>query len=403
LWQFSDGTISTAQNPSHVFSPGGVYGFSLTVSTNQNCVATSQILAANSITVNTTPIADFNYVSASGMCFNNNNFTFTNTSQQLSPAGSLSWTFGGPASTQTSTSQTISNMTYSLAGLYPVTLVATENNCSDTITKTIKLYENPIASMDPIIDLGCDPMSIHFINTSTSASNLVYLWNFSDGTTSSEPSPTHIFTPPGTYDYTLSIKTTSQCIDSSQIVSVSSITVNPSPVASFTANPMVTSIFDPDVFFFNTSLTTDIISWYYDFADGYSSSDINPIHTYGTWGDYYVTQTITNSYACPNKTTLLVRVLPEFRFWIPNAFTPGNKDNLNDIFKPIVIGVQDYSFVIYDRWGELIYKTNDPEAGWNGTYKSKSCTDDVYVWKCEFQNIVTKELESHVGHVTLVR
>ena len=59
--------------------------------------------------------------------------------------------------------------------------------------------------------------------------------------------------------------------------------------------------------------------------------------------------------------------------------------------------------MIFDRWGELIYKTNDTEAGWNGTYKNKLCTNDVYVWKCEFKNIVSKENESHIGHVTLVR
>ena len=99
----------------------------------------------------------------------------------------------------------------------------------------------------------------------------------------------------------------------------------------------------------------------------------------------------------------MVRILPEFRFWIPNAFTPGNKDNLNDIFKPIVIGVEDYTFLIFNRWGQQIFKTNDPNAGWNGTFKNQPCTDDVYVWKCEFLNIVSKSTESRVGHVTLVR
>jgi gliding motility-associated-like protein len=127
------------------------------------------------------------------------------------------------------------------------------------------------------------------------------------------------------------------------------------------------------------------------------------MHTYLTWGDYYVTQTVTNTYACPNTMTLLVRVLPEFRFWIPNAFTPGNKDHLNDVFKPIVIGVEDYTFMIFNRWGELIFKTNDTEAGWNGTYKDAPSPMDVYVWKCEFKNIVSKENESRIGHVTLVR
>ena len=127
------------------------------------------------------------------------------------------------------------------------------------------------------------------------------------------------------------------------------------------------------------------------------------MHTYTTWGDYFVTQTVTNTYACSNSMKILVKVLPEFRFWIPNAFTPGNKDGLNDVFKPIAIGVEDYTFLIFNRWGEQIYKTNDPESGWNGTYKGKPCTDDVYIWKCEFKNIVSQENESHVGHVTLVR
>ena len=57
-------------------------------------------------------------------------------------------------------------------------------------------------------------------------------------------------------------------------------------------------------------------------------------------------------------------MIPEFRFWIPNAFTPGNKDNLNDVFKPIVIGVENYTFMIFDRWGERIFYSDDIYEGW---------------------------------------
>ncbi|MBC7695602.1 MAG: PKD domain-containing protein [Burkholderiales bacterium] len=403
LWQFSDGTSSSAQNPTHIFSPPGVYGFSLYVSTNQNCIDTSKILAVNSITVITTPIADFSYVSTSGMCFNSNNFSFTNTSQLLGPGGVLNWNFGSNASTQSSSSQVVPNITYSASGLYPTTLIVSENNCSDTTTKIIEIYQNPVASIIPISPLGCDPMSVGFSNTSTSDSPLTYLWSFSDGTSAATANPTHIFTPPGIYTYTLTVITTNKCIDTSQITSVASITVNPSPVANFVASPVVTSIFEPDIFFFNTSGTPGTMNYYYDFADGSGSNEVNPMHTFTAWGDYYVTQTVTNASNCPNTIGILIRVLPEFRFWIPNAFTPGNKDNLNDVFKPLVIGVENYTFMIFNRWGELIYKTNDTEAGWNGTYKGASSPLDVYVWKCEFRNIVSKENESRVGHVTLVR
>ncbi len=403
LWTFSDGTTSTQQNPTHVFSPAGVYSFSLDVMTNQNCIDTSQISSVNSITVNPTPIADFNYTSATGLCFDGNNFSFNSTTNFQGPTGNLTWNFGTNATTQSATTQSVSSISYTAIGSYPVILIAEKNGCSDTTTQIIELYENTVASVDPIISLGCDPMEVKFNNTSTGSSALSYLWNFSDGTSSSEANPTHVFSPVGIYNYTLTIISNSNCVDTNQIISVSSITVHPSPIGGFIATPTLTTIFDPDILFFNIANPANIVSWYYDFDDGTGSNEINPAHTYATYGDYYVTQTVTNNYACSHSVKLLVRVLPEFRFWIPNAFTPGNKDNLNDFFKPIVIGVEDYTFMIFNRWGQMIYKTNDTEAGWNGTFRNQPCTDDVYVWKCKFKNIVTNEMESHVGHVTLVR
>ncbi|MES2565917.1 MAG: PKD domain-containing protein [Bacteroidota bacterium] len=402
LWSFSDGTTSSAQNPTHTFSPPGLYGFSLTVITDQKCIDTSKVIAGNSINVFPTPIANFTYSSPSGECFNNHSFDFINNTFFPTP-GTITWNFGSSASTQTSSAQNVSNIIFNTTGSFPIMLIANEDGCIDTVTKIIALYTNPVASIDPVISLGCDPMSVNFSNTSTSASPLNYLWNFSDGTTSTLPNPTHVFTPPGIYTYTLTVITDSKCIDTSKFVSVQSITVNPSPVANFVASPLITSIFEPDIFFFNTSGTTNIVSWYYNFGDGSGSDEINPMHTYLTWGDYYVTQTVTNVFACPNTIGMTIRVLPEFRFWIPNAFTPGNKDNLNDVFKPIVIGVEDYTFMIFNRWGQLIYTTTDTEAGWNGAFKGADSPMDVYVWKCEFKNIVSKEYESRIGHVTLVR
>ena len=402
VWNFSDGTSSSAQNPTHIFSPPGVYSFSLSVITNQNCIDTSLVNSVNTITVAPSPIANFTYTSAAGLCFNGNNFSFTNTSTFTTP-GTVNWSFDPNASVLHSSAQSIPNVSYNSPGTYTVHLIANENGCTDTIAQVIEIFQNPSASVNPIISLGCDPMSVTFVNTSTAASNMTYIWHFSDGTNSTAQNPTHVFSPAGIYNYTLTVTTNSQCVDTSQVVSVSSITVNPSPIASFSATPLVTTIFDPDISFHNTSPTTNIITWYYNFADGSGSNDQNPMHTYATWGDYYVTQTVTNIYACSNTMTILVRILPEFRFWIPNAFTPGNKDDLNDVFKPIVIGVEDYTFLIFNRWGQQIYKTNDTEAGWNGTFKNQPCTDDVYIWKCEFKNIVSKEYESHVGHVTLVR
>ena len=353
------------------------------------------------ITVNATPSASFNIVS-SGPCFDGNQFDFTSPGVFQGLNGTLTWNFGSDSLPIITNTRTVNNISYPLPGNYSVSLTASENGCTDVMIKSIDLYANPKASIESINAAGCDPQLVEFNNLSTAASNISYIWNFSDGTSSTEKNPIHVFTPPGIYNYTLTIFTSDRCIDTNQIVSINSITVSPSPTSSFSATPIITSIFEPEISFSNLS-GEDVTSWQYDFDDGNSSTNPNPFHTYTTWGDYYVTQKVTNIYGCPNSTTILIKILPEFRFWIPNAFTPGESEGLNDFFKPIVIGVTNYTFMIFNRWGDMIYKTNDTEAGWNGTFNGKESPMDVYVWKCEFRNVVTKQLESRVGHVTLVR
>jgi gliding motility-associated-like protein len=70
---------------------------------------------------------------------------------------------------------------------------------------------------------------------------------------------------------------------------------------------------------------------------------------------------------------------------------------------PLVYGVEEYKFDIYDRWGERIFKTGDVTKGWDGTYKGKPCEQGVYVWMITFMNLVTKREEYHYGHVTLLK
>jgi gliding motility-associated-like protein len=402
LWQFSDGTTSTIQNPTHVFSPPGIYSFSLSVITNQKCIDTSMVLAVNSITVTPTPTAQFNYISSTGLCFNSNSFLFNSTSIFQGSTGTLLWNFGNNSNTSTATTPVVTNVSYNNIGTYTVTLTATEYSCSNTETKTIELYENPAASVNPHLLLGCDPVTIDFDNTSTAASAMSYLWQFSDGSTSNLKNPSHVFSPNGIYTYTLTVSTNNKCVNTSSI-SINSLTVNPTPTASFSATPLIASIFDAEISFYNTSFSASNISWNYTFGDGNSSSDINNTHTYATYGDYNVTQTIINQFGCVNTKEIVIKILPEFRFWVPNAFTPENNDQLNDIFKPIVIGVKEYKFMIFDRWGELLFQTTDTDSGWDGKYKNRLCKQDVYVWKCDFKNIVSKEFESHTGHVTLLQ
>ena len=76
---------------------------------------------------------------------------------------------------------------------------------------------------------------------------------------------------------------------------------------------------------------------------------------------------------------------------------------MNDVFKPKLLGVHDYSFLIFDRWGEKIFETNNEEVGWNGYYKGRLCTNDVFVYKINFVDDVEGLNHQYIGRVTLVR
>lgn len=399
-WDFGDpntlSDTSRAYNPTYTFGAIGVYTVTLITNPGNPCADTTHEV------FQVYPLLTPSIITPTAQCLTGNSFQFSS-GGGLMGTGSYTWTFGAQATPSVATTPSVSAVHFSAAGTYPVNFIVSENGCTATDGDTITVYPPTNAQIGNFEGVGCDPYSLTFPNVSSGVS-MNYLWQFSDGSTSAEATPTHVFTPPGVYSVSLTAISTQYCMDTSKVISVNSITVNPTPLPGFVATPTLTTIFDPDINFYNTTIVSEnIVSWFYNFDDGSAgSSEINPVHTYTIWGDYYVTQTVTNGFGCPNTATLLVRILPEFRFWVPNAFTPG-KDGLNDIFKPVVIGVDEYSFMIFDRWGTQIYITNDQLEGWDGRYKDGPCTDDVYVWKCDFRNIVSKEHEYHVGHVMLVR
>jgi gliding motility-associated-like protein len=93
--------------------------------------------------------------------------------------------------------------------------------------------------------------------------------------------------------------------------------------------------------------------------------------------------------------------------FMPNAFSPGNKDGVNDVFKPEVNNrIEDYELRIYNRWGEMIFITNDVNEGWDGTINGKPCQVDVYVYKLNYSynsEFGGKYVKEAVGTVTLYR
>lgn len=171
-------------------------------------------------------------------------------------------------------------------------------------------------------------------------------------------------------------------------------TVTPAPVASFMDT--ASGGWSSDYSFFDQTVGSS--TWNWDFGDGGSSTQQNPIHTYTGAGTYTVTLTVTNSAGCSDTVTSIVTALEGIL--IPNVFTP-NGDGNNDEFYIPNSGLKEYSIEIFDRWGVKIFESTAPEIRWDGRSTSgQQCTDGTYYFV--LHAITNTNDYSTTGFLTLI-
>lgn len=109
-----------------------------------------------------------------------------------------------------------------------------------------------------------------------------------------------------------------------------------------------------------------------------------PTRTFSIAGIY--TLTVSNACGTARDSIRIYRDCPECLVWVPNAFTPGNGDQKNDVFKPVTVcRFTDYDFKVFNRWGQLVFSTKDPELAWDGKFDGKPVSQGAYVWKLELK------------------
>jgi len=384
---------SNIKNPTYTYQDTGRYEVLLIANPGKPCSDTIKQ------TVYVYPKLEINFPPLLKQCFRGNSFNFSAQGVHV-PYATFNWDFTSKATPNSSTLKNPTNIAYSEPGKYFVKLIAKQFACTDTFIDSIRVVAPPIARINNLPTTWCDPAQMAFSNGSTSDLPVTYQWLFSNGTTSTAYEPIQIFSPPGIYSATLIVKTAAVCVDTS-IASVKNITVNPTPRAGFTFSPQPTTIFDPKITFIDSS-STDVIKWQYSFGDGSGSSYSSDEHIYQEYGDYKATQLVTNSFNCTDTISHIVKILPEFRFWVPNTFSPDG-NSLNENFMPITMGVSEYKFEVFSRWGELVFSTQEPKESWDGLHKGKECQQDVYAWRVGFRNVVSNYREIHYGHVLLLK
>lgn len=296
-----------------------------------------------------------------------------------------------------------------------VTLTLTTNDPAgpcNAVSATVTHNFNPLPAINFVADDrdGCPVHCVNFTDNTTVAgggSVVSWVWNFGDGSpTDTNQNPSHCFSNSGYYDITLTATSNQGCVNTYTFVQM--IFVFPVPTAEFTPNPNPASVMNSEVTLLNQS-SSDVVNWYYYFGDGDSIAPFvsSPTHTYPNQNPqtYNATLYVMNGYGCWDTVAHPVIIGPEFTFYIPNAFTP-NGDGINDTFNGKGIGIAKYDIWIFDRWGNMIFHSDqiDPYDAWDGRANNGSdiAQQDVYVWKVKLTDVFNKK-HSYVGTVTLVK
>jgi gliding motility-associated-like protein len=175
--------------------------------------------------------------------------------------------------------------------------------------------------------------------------------------------------------YFVTVIDSNNCLVSDTI----NVTINPKAIALFTLDKKENPIKSPLFNINNKATNYDIL--HYNFGNGDTSHSLNPSVKYNISGNYTITQYALNQFNCNDTFSLNVLVYDDFVFLIPNAFSP-NSDGKNEIFKPYFEGVdsENYEMKIFNRWGELLFVSNNTQLGWDGKYKGEYVMEGVYLY-----------------------
>ncbi|MEM1119709.1 MAG: PKD domain-containing protein [Bacteroidota bacterium] len=395
-WEFAEGIVTTDGWDASVRFPGqGIYSGQLILNENDPSCGDSA-----RITVEVLPTLEAGFLQSFDSCIIGP-VTFVDTSfSEINGIVNWQWDFGdGENSSQQNPIHQYDN-----SGDYDISLLVTdENGCTDRENAAITYAPAPTTlSFAESSEGGCNPTPITFTNTSNPiGADYDLLWDFGDGNTSTETSPTHVYEVEGVYTVSLFIESPIGCEVAETFTDL--ITILPAPMADFSLTPDELTSTNPTVQV--TDASVDASTWFYDFNGQGSSTTQNPTFTFRTTGLQPITQIVTAPSGCRDTFQQVIDVIPFVEWYMPNAFTP-TRDGVNDIFigNGNLNGATDFIFTIWNRWGELIFETTDFTEGWNGRKNNdgRDSPAGVYVYVLSYRT-PRGELVQLEGFATLIR
>jgi gliding motility-associated-like protein len=361
---------TTSTQSSIIVKPTTTTTYSVTAS-SAGCDGTSDIL----ITVNPLPVVTL---------LDDTICNGDNANLLASGASTYTWNTG-------STTNPL-NVSPSLTTSYSVTGTDV-NGCVDTASAEIMVIDPPTLNISGT-DAHCNQSDGSATVIATGGSGVyTYVWN----TTNTNYQLNNI--PSGTYTVTVS----DNGCDATASINIANLS---GPQAVFTVNPDEAEI---NEFIQFTDASMGATTWSWDFGDGQGASGLDPTHSYSFPGLYTSCLVVEDGFGCEDSTCKKILIRRLFTFYIPNSFSP-DENSINDIFIPTGVGIDEdrYIMQVYDRWGKLVFETEDLYTGWNGTINGTSISDDeimgaVFLYYFKVFEEYTDIDHEYRGVVTLIK
>jgi gliding motility-associated-like protein len=389
-WDFGDGSATdTARNPTHIYTPQGVYTVKLVVTSGNACRDSTQ----QQIDLQHPLVASFTQ-SADSFC-QGGTVTFTNTSQTTIRNGIAPrylWNFGD-GSTDTAESPT---HIYTRAGVWPVLLTVRDFvPCTDTASSVVVIDSIPFVNFTASDSTLCEGQAVTFNGDFLQLNNTGYTWNFGDGSTEvvNRNPATHGYEAAGTYTVTLtaSYRICPDTAVTRDIIIRPYTSINIGPDTSICPNgePILLTARLSDG---SLAPTETQVRW----STGDTASSILVRYH----GDYWAVADVSGCTAADS-----VHIAKDCYLDLPNVFSP-NGDGTNDYFWPRQLlseGIVRFSMRIFNRWGQPVWETTRIDGrGWDGKFNGTDQPTGVYIYlvEAEFRNGIR---EKYQGNVTLLR
>lgn len=373
-----------------VYNAMGSFPVTLTAKDDIGCSAN----AGFDIVIAPQPSVEINNRFADSQCFKGNVFGFNSTLSQATLPVNYNWNTSPNAYTDSASP----NISYSTPGLRTVSLIITDgNNCKDTGMYQIRVYPNLALTL--FADSGCVGETKEIkVSVSPSGINLKSTEWFQGGALVFSGNPYRFnLSIPGIENIWMRTVTENGCVDTSNTVIIKTF---PKPIAKFGIEQQLATGLGVPVIVTDSSVGAD--QWIWEVDKGVFAYSQNYNYLYPRLGDATVRLIVLNNAGCADTATKKITLLSNEYGWIPGAFSPDG-NGTNDVFKiEGLSAVSKFEMVVYNRWGELLFKTNDPNSGWDGNYLNKPAPSGVYAYRI---NLIfyTGKKQVLTGEVTLLR